>query len=555
MAFGSALSVEVDSTSARKSRGAFFTPPLLTEYICRWAIRSKTDKVLEPACGEAEFLLAAAHRFEEIGLGRSCLKENLTGLELHAESVIEARKRIVASGVSCNVMKGDYLLSDFEGCFDAVVGNPPYVRFQSLDRAQKEGCRRVSQKSGVEISALSSLWVPFVIQSALSLKSGGRIGLVLPSELLSVNYAAPVRKFLLSSFAEIKLITFEERVFPEVQEEVVLLLAEGYGRGGSNKINWIQCSNARDIDRVSPLDYTPKTSDARWTGLFASEASVCLLESFLNQGEFALLSDWGKVSLGVVTGNNKYFALTDADVARNGLADDVIDLCPPGSSHLRRTSFDSSDLSRLGQLGKRTKLFYPQGGSISKSAESYINEGCASGVEKGYKCRKRSPWWRVPLVKPPDAFVTYMNAFGPNICWNAARVPNLNSCHGLYLRDDVAVVDPSLLAIASFNSVTMFGAELRGRSYGGGLLKLEPREASLLPVPSPELVEEAANELRSVKKYVDAAFEKGDYETAVSVVDAVLSSRTGHASDYVQLGSSAALMRLRRAKRAKKVDS
>ena len=177
MAFGSALSVEVDSTSARKSRGAFFTPPLLTEYICRWAIRSKTDKVLEPACGEAEFLLAAAHRFEEIGLGRSCLKENLTGLELHAESVIEARKRMAASGVSCNVMKGDYLLSDFEGCFDAVVGNPPYVRFQSLDRTQKEGCRRVSQKSGVEISALSSLWVPFVIQSALSLKSGGRIGL------------------------------------------------------------------------------------------------------------------------------------------------------------------------------------------------------------------------------------------------------------------------------------------------------------------------------------------------------------------------------------------
>ena len=158
-------------------------------------------------------------------------------------------------------------------------------------------------------------------------------------------------------------------------------------------------------------------------------------------------------------------------------------------------------------------------------------------------------------MKPPDAFVTYMNAFGPNICWNVARVPNLNSCHGLYLRDDVVVVDPSLLAIASFNSVTMFGAELRGRSYGGGLLKLEPREASLLPVPSPELVEEAANELRSVKKYVDAAFEKGDYETAVSVVDAVLSSRTGHASDYVQLGSSAALMRLRRAKRAKKVDS
>lgn len=57
------------------------------------------------------------------------------------------------------------------------------------------------------------------------------MGLVLPAELLSVNYAAEVRRFLLQSFERVDLVLFTERVFPDAQEEVLLLLAEGYLQG------------------------------------------------------------------------------------------------------------------------------------------------------------------------------------------------------------------------------------------------------------------------------------------------------------------------------------
>ncbi len=68
-----------------------------------------------------------------------------------------------------------------------------------------------------------------MVHATSFLRTGGRLALVLPAELLSVNYAAPVRRFLLDHFAEVRVVLFEERVFPGVIEEVVLLLAEGQG--------------------------------------------------------------------------------------------------------------------------------------------------------------------------------------------------------------------------------------------------------------------------------------------------------------------------------------
>ena len=46
-------------------------------------------------------------------------------------------------------------------------------------------------------------------------------------------------------------------------------------------------------------------------------------------------------------------------------------------------------------------------------------------------------------------------------------------------------VDPDWLAAASMNSVTFAFSEIRGRSYGGGVLELEPTEAEGLPFPRP----------------------------------------------------------------------
>src|SRR6476620_10253736 len=83
-----------DSPALRKVRGAFFTPPLLCRYIAAWAIRSAEDRVLEPSCGDAEFLVAAGHRLNELGAQHP----RLVGVELHEASTAAAAARLTAAG-------------------------------------------------------------------------------------------------------------------------------------------------------------------------------------------------------------------------------------------------------------------------------------------------------------------------------------------------------------------------------------------------------------------------------------------------------------------------
>ncbi|MDP9479947.1 MAG: SAM-dependent methyltransferase [Actinomycetota bacterium] len=56
-----------DTPALRKARGAFFTPPELCNFVADWAVRSSSDTVLEPSCGEAAFLLAAGERLRTLG--------------------------------------------------------------------------------------------------------------------------------------------------------------------------------------------------------------------------------------------------------------------------------------------------------------------------------------------------------------------------------------------------------------------------------------------------------------------------------------------------------
>lgn len=550
MPYGSSLSINEDSQHNRKRRGAFFTPRALSDYIASWAIRSESERVLEPACGEAVFMLAALDRLVALGADIERAGSSVCGIEVHDKSVQAAKKRLAACGYSCSIETGDFLSKGTSRKFDAVIGNPPYIRFQAVTSSQRAAIEKISARGKVKMSALSSTWAPFVVQSALSLKKGGRLGLVLPAELLSVNYAAPIRSFLLNSFASIQLVTFDKLVFPEVQEEVVILLADGYLSGEAHVIKWRQCSDLSDLGSSSLVDYVPPSRNDRWSGLFASGSALEYLKGLLNEGAFVPLESWGKISLGVVTGNNGFFALSDEQTSLYKMnADDYVPLCPPGSRHLRFLDFSEEDYARLSGEGCKTKLFYPRKGELSSAAMEYVGQGVARGVHHAYKCRKRSPWWRVPIGDVPDAFITYMNSYGPNICSNSARVIALNSCHGLYFGEEHADLGRELLPLACMNSATFFGSEIVGRAYGGGMLKLEPKEASGLPVPSMEMILESAERLRAIKPYAMQLMRQRDYDAVVGLVDAILVSTLEGERGFAQMASSCTMMRLRRKRR------
>lgn len=545
-----------ESARTRKERGAFFTPDELSSFIVDWAITAPDQTVLEPSCGNGDFLLAAARRLKALGAADRQVNGNVVGYEIHGESVAGARSKLASERLSCRIHHDDFLAQPPSQRFDAVVGNPPYVRYQSIPAHQQQAIRAIADKSNVSICALASVWMPFVIQSALHLKPGGRLGFVLPAELLTVNYAAPLRQFLMASFRSVRLVTFDERVFPEVQEEVVLLLADGWHEGSAASIAWQPCAGLADLTAERLVEYRPEAAEERWSGLFAGEGALEGLQGLLRSGVFTALGEWGRISLGIVTGRNGYFVLSEAERRRWNLArKDVIPVSPPGSKHLRRLAYTAEDHAHQLAQGKGVHLFHPRE-RLSVAAARYVRHGKALGVHQAYKCRVRSPWWRVPLSAAPDAFVTYMNAYGPSICLNEAGVLTLNSCHGLYFAEGIDEGARSLFPLACMNSATLLGAEVHGRAYGGGILKLEPREAARLPVPSPGLVRACASGLRAIQPAAEALLQQRDFDGVVSLVDAVLASKAGtDDTELMQIRSAGALMRARRKMRARKADA
>jgi hypothetical protein len=322
----------------------------------------------------------------------------------------------------------------------------------------------------------------------------------------------------------VRLVLFETLLFPGVLEEVVLLLAEGRGSSRSFEVY-----SARDAASLTGIDIAPwrgftPAGDEKWTHALLPETARDLYRDLTLGGHFGRLLDWGETYLGAVTGNNDFFCLAEPDVARLGLHADVLRISPPGARHLRGPRFGGPAWRQLARDGGRCFLFYPRE-APGAAARAYIEAGAAVGVDRAYKCQVRAPWWRVPLVGRPDLLFAYMNHDRPRLTANAAGVHVLNSLYGVRLAPGLRELGRSGLPLACLNTLTLLGSEVVGRAYGGGLLKHEPKEADLLPVPGAALLQAALPELRRLEPRIAAALRRNRLLEAVELVDAVILAR------------------------------
>ncbi len=540
-----------DTLALRKARGAFFTPPEIARFLVDWAVRQPSDAVLEPSCGKASFLLAAGDRLGALGANQLFWSHQLHGIEIHRESAEAARALLADSGLDAKIKIADFFTCKPPMEYDAVVGNPPYIRYQQFSGVARAKSLEVALAQGVRLTGLASSWAAFVIHASTFLKQGGRLGLVLPAVLLSVNYAAAVRRFLLKRFATVRLVMFENRVFPGVLEDVVLLLAEGSGGA-----EYFKVFQARDLEALSTVDavrwteHRPQEHE-KWTPALVSQTSFSQYKALSTNTGFSPLLEWGETYLGSVTGNNRYFALSYAEATRLRLPEeDLLCISPPGSRHLRGMKFTRAAWNALASDGGRCLLFYPRE-KLSVAAKRYVTQGEEDRVNRAYKCAVRSPWWRVPLVSVPDLLLTYMNHDRPRLIANEAGAHILNSLYGVALRRGRRKLGRDLLPVACLNSVTLLGAEVVGRAYGGGLLKLEPKEADLLPVPSMELLRKFGDELRHLRPQLSVALRQNDLAQAVKMVDRVILTEALGVSDNDIAGLRAARELLFRRRRAR----
>ncbi len=546
----------VEDRGDQKARGAFFTPKPIADFLAAWAADGNPKaRILDPTCGEAVFLEAAGEALRQLGAPADDVPDQVFGVDVHAQTLDEAARLLKSKGLGAHLVNQDFFSLPEPGeapgtlpLFDAVVGNPPFIRYQRHTGAVRHRAAQAALAQGVRLSGLASSWAALVVHACAFLKPEGRLAMVLPAELLSVHYAEPVRRWLRRRFATVHLVMFERLQFEDALENVVLVLAQG--SGGCDAFSLYHVQDAADLASIRPFDHVNviPADTGKWTDLLLPTHQRQLFHSVVEE-HFTSLDSYGSPELGTVTGANHYFAMSNATKAEYGLSDsDVVKISPPGTRHLQGLSFRMRDWERLRDAGESVWLLHPRTGDVDDRLRGYLEYGETLGVQNAYKCQIRTPWWRPPLVEAPDLFFTYMSHRHPRILTNHAGVRHLNSMHGVRLRSETPKSAKSALPVLVLNSVTMLGAEIFGRSYGGGVLKMEPREAAGLPVASYKALSQTWNILKAERSTIDRQLRNGLWTNVAKRVDEALLHQTMGLSsnDVAELHEASRSLRKRR---------
>jgi hypothetical protein len=92
------------------------------------------------------------------------------------------------------------------GWFDAVIGNPPYVRMESIDRTFKN----YAIKKYSSFSGRADLYVYFIEKSNKLLNKKGFYGIICASKFMRAKYGINIRKFIRENFRLRQIIDFGE---------------------------------------------------------------------------------------------------------------------------------------------------------------------------------------------------------------------------------------------------------------------------------------------------------------------------------------------------------
>jgi len=209
----------------QKLRGGYYTPLDIAKFLARWVQQAGAKEVLEPSCGDGVFLKA----FDQISFARNSV---VSAFELDFIEAAKSRSLSDNFSFKTNVINTDFLawaLPRLDGAgerFDGVVGNPPFIRYQYLPELFQETAEKVFKALGCKFTKHTNAWVPFVLASIALLKPGGRLAMVLPSELIHVLHAQSLRSFLAKECKKIVIIDPEEIWFEGTLQGAVILMAE-----------------------------------------------------------------------------------------------------------------------------------------------------------------------------------------------------------------------------------------------------------------------------------------------------------------------------------------
>ena len=415
--------------------------------------------VLEPAYGLGVFSRSMSKLHQDIKVKGYDIDENIFQYAL-----------LNASETSCHLSldNQDYLTSSWENKYDAIICNPPYLKFHDYDNATF--IPLINKKLQTKLNGFTNIYTLFLLKSIYQLKEGGRLAFIIPSEFLNSDYGVEVKRALLDSgtLRHIIIIDFTQCAFDDALTTACILLCHKTADS-----EFVHFSNIDDVAKLSDtlVNYKSVTTkslkpETKWKQYYEN------MQSF-KYNNLVPFSTFAKVSRGIATGANSYFTFKASQREYHNIPDNCFRPCICHAVDVKTSIFTQKDFEQLVYQDKTVFLFDASLDENNPSVKNYLCLGIDNEINKKYLTSSRSPWYALENRKPSPIWVSVFNRNGLRFVRNNANVYNLTTFHCVY---NIGNINTDVLFAYLVTDVAKEIFLDNSRQYGNGLVKFEPND-------------------------------------------------------------------------------
>lgn len=454
--------------------GRFYTPPDLADLLARLALGDREQaRVWDPTCGGGALLQAVARRAPHA----------LVGTDVDAAALTRLGAALPTAELRCADLFD--LDPDALGRFDAIVGNPPFLRTERIPAARRAVLRRrVSDALGCPVDGSADVSLLALVWCCRFLAPGGRLAFVMPSTSLDVRGGATLRATLADRL-RLVLDSAVEAWFSEVAVNTVVVVVE---QGAASAPRFARLRRpVRDVSADALLtgpagrSVPPGALAApRWSPLLKAPAVWWDLRARAG-ARLVPLGERLHLAYGTKPGISSFFApREDVGIEPHLLVPFLRTL----RGHHRYEVLPHDVRDRLFVVPPDVA-----DEEVPPGARAWIDAGASRVTRSGVpwpeapSVQANQPWWRLPPPRSGPVLVPQFRGDRHHVIANPALLPVNNSAwHGTW-RDP----DHADLGVALLNStIAALSAEVEGRTnLGEGLLTLYGPELRSMVVPDP----------------------------------------------------------------------